>query len=107
IAAGDLAQRAPVAAENEAGRLASNVNRMATHLQATMGELEGARTQAEGALRAKQELVAAISHELRTPLAVMRAHLEPLLHHPVAAGGGSGSPAELPVSVSTLRALEG
>ena len=78
IAAGDLTQRAPVAAQHEVGRLADDVNRMADHLQAAMGGLRQASMKAENALRARQELVASISHELRTPLAIIQAHLEAL-----------------------------
>ncbi|MBV9281077.1 MAG: HAMP domain-containing protein [Chloroflexi bacterium] len=106
IASGDLSQRAPMRDKNEVGRLAANVNRMADHLQQTMGELEDARTRAVGALRARQELVAAISHELRTPLAVIRAHLDTLLtHHPVAAGAAPRE-SDVSVHVTTLRALQ-
>jgi len=87
IAAGDLSQRAPVKAADESGRLAESVNLMAASLDRTMAELRGAHAQAEGALRARQELVASISHELRTPLAIVRAHLDNLaLRQPVAAG---------------------
>ncbi len=78
IAAGDLSQRVPVRAMDESGRLAESVNLMAASLDTAMGELRGARAQAEGALRARQELVASISHELRTPLAIVRAHLDNL-----------------------------
>ena len=86
IAAGDLSQRAPVKAADESGRLAESVNLMAASLDRTMTELRGAHAQAEGALRARQELVASISHELRTPLAIVRAHLDNLaLRQPVAA----------------------
>lgn len=76
IAAGNLAERAPVTTGNEVGRLAEDVNRMADHLQTTMGELEAARAQSDEALRLRQELIANISHELRTPLSTMRAYLE-------------------------------
>jgi signal transduction histidine kinase len=108
IAAGNLAERAPVTAGNEVGRLAEDVNRMADHLQTTMGELETARAQSDEALRLRQELVANISHELRTPLATMRAHLETVtmrdsLPVGVAPTGGGG---EVSVPIPTLQALQ-
>jgi signal transduction histidine kinase len=128
IAAGDLSRRVPVEAQNEVGQLAANFNQMVAHLEETMGEVQRARTQAEEALRARQELVASISHELRTPLAVVQAHLDTLvMRHPLsAAAGSSGSPLgipragrgspegtpgeggdeeEIPVPAATLRAL--
>ncbi|MDQ2745462.1 MAG: HAMP domain-containing histidine kinase [Chloroflexota bacterium] len=106
IASGDFTRRAPRREDNEVGKLAGNVNRMAAHLEATMGELEAARHKAEDALQSRQALVANISHELRTPLAVIRAHLEALLErHPVAAGASLPSEIELPAP--TLQALHG
>ncbi len=87
IAGGDLSQRVHVRAVDESGRLAASVNSMAANLETAMAESQWARTQAEEALRARQELVASISHELRTPLAIVRAHLDNLaLRQPVAAG---------------------
>jgi signal transduction histidine kinase len=108
IASGDLSQRAPVTAQNEIGRLAEDVNRMADHLETAMGELKKARVRAEDALRARQELVAGISHELRTPLAILRAHLETLLaRYPVAAGSAVSSDAvDVPVAAKTIHALQ-
>jgi signal transduction histidine kinase len=108
IASGDLSQRAPVTAQNEIGRLAQDVNRMADHLETAMGALEKARVKAEVALRARQELVAGISHELRTPLAILRAHLETLLaRYPVAAGSAVSSDAvDVPVADKTIHALQ-
>ena len=107
IAAGDLTRRAPVKAENEVGRLADDVNHMADHLERTMGELLQARSQAERALRARQELVANISHELRTPLAVIRAHLDTLAMRRAAPAGSRGIPdADVSVPESTLYALQ-
>jgi two-component system sensor histidine kinase BaeS len=78
IANGDLTRRAPMTARNEIGQLAEDFNRMAAHMEATMTELQAARAEAEGALRAREELVASVSHELRTPIAVVQAHLESL-----------------------------
>lgn len=109
IAAGDLTQRAPVNAENEIGRLAEDINRMAMSLGMAMNEMQQARLQAEGALRARQELVASISHELRTPLAIVRAHLDTLAAHsaaPVSAGAGVAAVAEITVPEATLHALQ-
>lgn len=108
IAAGNLVERAPVTTGNEVGRLAEDVNRMADHLQRTMGELEAARAQSDEALRLRQELVANISHELRTPLATMRAHLEMVtmrdsLPAGVAPADGGG---DVSVPTPTLEALE-
>ncbi len=114
IAAGDLSRRAPVTSLNEVGRMAGDFNRMAAHLETTMGELQHSRRQAEEALRARQELVAAISHELRTPLAVVRAHLESLSMQPagVTAGttvperGPTMEPLDVAVPARTLASLQ-
>jgi len=110
IAAGELSARAPVRTRNEIGQLASTVNRMAGHLESTMGELREARTQAVEALKARQVLVASISHELRTPLAIIHAHLENLLEHrPMPAGRAPAQMAEqedIPVPCATLAALQ-
>jgi signal transduction histidine kinase len=112
IAAGDLSSRAPVTARNEIGRLAENINRMAAHLETTMGELQQARSQAIEALRTRQELVANISHELRTPLAILRAHLETLpvhepVHEPVPAGTAPARGGEdIAVPETTVLALQ-
>jgi len=109
IAAGDLSQRVHIRAVDESGRLADSVNRMAASLDTAMGELRGARAQAEDALRARQELVASISHELRTPLAIVRAHLDNLsLRQPVIAGTGATAPMqadEVVLPEATLLAL--
>lgn len=110
IAAGELSARAPVRTRNEIGQLASTVNRMAGHLESTMGELREARTQAVEALKARQVLVASISHELRTPLAIIHAHLENLLEHrPTPAGRTSSlmtDQEDIPVPCVTLTALQ-
>lgn len=108
IAAGDLTQRAPRGPGNELGSLSENVNRMAAHLTTAMGELRQARTQAEEALRTRQQLVASISHELRTPLAVLRAHLDTLAMHPaaVAPAGAHDDEWEVSLPQRTLQALQ-
>jgi two-component system OmpR family sensor kinase/two-component system sensor histidine kinase BaeS len=64
MARGDLAQRVPVASDDEMGRLAEAFNTMAISL-ARAEEL-------------RRNLVADVAHELRTPLAVLRADLEAL-----------------------------
>jgi signal transduction histidine kinase len=91
IAAGNLSERAPVSTRNEVGLLAGDINRMAAHLETTIAELEQARTQAEEALRLRQQLVANVSHELRTPLAVVRAHLDALAMRKPAVGAHRAS----------------
>lgn len=109
IASGDLSQRAPVTSANEIGRLAADVNRMAAHLETTMGELQAARARAVGALEARQQLVASISHELRTPLAIVRAHLESLVLHRTATHGtlALAERGDIPVPAATVAALQG
>lgn len=62
IAAGDYAARARVTREDEIGRLADSLNRMA----AALAELERLRT----------DLVANVAHELRTPLTNLQGYLE-------------------------------
>ncbi|MFT3801852.1 MAG: sensor histidine kinase efflux regulator BaeS [Burkholderiaceae bacterium] len=62
LAAGDYATRIPGTADDELGRLAQDVNRLA-------GVLE--RTE-----QSRRDFMADISHELRTPLAVLHAELE-------------------------------
>lgn len=104
IAAGDLTQRAPVNARNEIGRLADDVNRMAAHLEAAIGEMRQARAQAEETLRARQELVASISHELRTPLAIIQAHLDTLAMRQAGPMGTVGAGVSVPEE--TLQALQ-
>ena len=106
IAAGNLSERAPVRERNEVGRLAGDINRMAAHLETTIGELQQARAQAEEALRLRQQLVANASHELRTPLAVVRAHLDALLmRQPVSPAATQPEAAEIAVPATTLEAV--
>ncbi len=106
IAAGNFTRRAPVNTENEVGRLAEDVNRMAAHLETAMGELQKARKQAEDALRARQELAASVSHELRTPLAVVQAHLDTLALRHASSASASGPGADIAMPESTLHALQ-
>jgi signal transduction histidine kinase len=58
IAAGDFDRRLPVTSEDEIGRLAGSINRMARDL----ARLESAR----------REFIAKISHDLRTPLTAIK-----------------------------------
>jgi signal transduction histidine kinase len=106
IASGNFGERVPVRSGNEVGRLAQDINRMAERLERMVADLHDARTQAEEALRIRQDLVANVSHELRTPLAVLQAQLEALtLRERVAAGSARGDDVLLPAA--TLEALRG
>lgn len=108
IASGNLSERAPVTSENEVGRLAGDINRMADHLETSMAELRQARARAEEALRVRQELVANISHELRTPLATARAHLETVtMQGSIPVGSGGRGNEDIHVPEGTLAALQG
>jgi two-component system sensor histidine kinase BaeS len=83
---------------------------MAAHLQTTMQELTLARTEAESALTARKELVAAISHDLRTPLAVLQAQLEAVdlvEPAPVGAREAGSRLADAPLKTETLDVLRG
>lgn len=71
IAGGDLSARTGVVRSDEAGRLARDVDVMATTLETA----EAAKARDEAARRA---LFAAVGHDLRTPLASMRAAIEVL-----------------------------
>ncbi len=66
-------RRAPGAADDEIGRLASAFDHLVERLKAHMGEL-----QRQDSLR--RELVANVSHDLRTPLTSMQHYLEMLLN---------------------------
>jgi signal transduction histidine kinase len=71
LAGGDLRARIDVAGGDEVARLATDVNSLATRLQAAEEE--------RAALdRERRELTTAISHDLRTPLASLRAMVEAL-----------------------------
>jgi two-component system sensor histidine kinase MtrB len=65
IAAGQLDERMQVSGEDDLARLASSFNRMATHLQQQIRQLEDLS-------RVQQRFVADVSHELRTPLTTVR-----------------------------------
>ena len=65
IAAGDLAQRVPLASDDEVGEVARSFNTMAESLQ----RMEQQR----------QNMVADIAHELRTPLSVIQSNVEAML----------------------------
>jgi signal transduction histidine kinase len=80
IAAGDYTARAEGAGEDEIGRLADALNRMA----AALATLE----------RLRKDLVANVAHELRTPLANLQGYLE-------AIGDGVA-----PASPETIRSLQ-
>ncbi len=64
IAQGDYSQRLRTRGQDEIGRLADSLNRMATSLQ---------RTEA-----LRRDLVANVAHEVRTPLSTLRGYLEAL-----------------------------
>lgn len=65
---GDFSIRAQVESNDEIGRLAETLNRMAARLSQTMEDLHQAKEAAEAANQAKSAFLANISHELRTPL---------------------------------------
>jgi len=65
IAGGDLAQRVPLASDDEVGQVARSFNAMAESLQ----RMEQQR----------QNMVADIAHELRTPLSVIQSNVEAML----------------------------
>jgi signal transduction histidine kinase len=101
LSAGDLSQREPITADNEIGQLAADFNRMASRLETIMVELREARTEAEQALKARQELVASVSHELRTPIAIVQAQLEALND-----ASEAGRTAEGHIPAATIQALQ-
>ena len=64
IADGDLAARVPEGGRDEFGRWATEFNRMAASLEATVARLEASQEQ-------NRQFVADVSHELRTPLTAL------------------------------------
>ena len=66
---GDYADRLPVDAEDELGRLAASVNEMAARVEASLDDLRTTD-------RMRRELVANVGHDLRTPLAALRGYLD-------------------------------
>ena len=97
LAAGDLARRVEPGPNDEVGQLARRFNAMADKLAATVGELEERRSQAEGLLRNRRELVANVSHELRTPVATVRGYVESALER------DGALPADLRHDLQTVR----
>jgi signal transduction histidine kinase len=106
VAGGNFAERAPVSSQDEVGRLAEDVNRMAGRLERLVAELTQARSQAEEALQTRQSLVANVSHELRTPLAVLHAHLESIAARDTVPAR-MGAAGEISVPAGTIEALRG
>jgi signal transduction histidine kinase len=64
MAGGDLSARVPEGGRDEFGRWATEFNRMADSLEATVARLEAAQRQ-------NRDFVADVSHELRTPLTAL------------------------------------
>lgn len=65
LAAGRLEERMRVRGEDDLARLASSFNKMATHLQSQIHQLEELS-------RVQRRFVSDVSHELRTPLTTVR-----------------------------------
>lgn len=69
IGAGDYAARLEARGEDEFGRLAASVNRMAEAVEQSVETLKATD-------RLRRELVANVGHDLRTPLAALQGYLE-------------------------------
>ncbi len=69
IAGGNLRYRIPIAREDELGRVAENINRMAA-------ELEQRIEKERRSEQSKMELITGISHDLRTPLTSIIGYME-------------------------------
>lgn len=69
IAGGNLRYRIPIAREDELGRVAENINRMAAELEQRIEKER--RTE-----QSKMELITGISHDLRTPLTSIIGYME-------------------------------
>ncbi len=74
IGAGDYSVRIDVESDDEFGRLAASINRMAAEVQASIEALRATD-------RLRRELVANIGHDLRTPLAAMMGYVEEAERH--------------------------
>ncbi|MBI4864906.1 MAG: HAMP domain-containing histidine kinase [Candidatus Riflebacteria bacterium] len=88
MADGDLTLRIAAPGSDEIGDLGRWFNRMATRLQAVVGELADTD-------RKRRQLLADISHELKTPLTVLRGQLEAVLDNQ-----DPGSAPQVPISVA-------
>jgi len=71
LGAGDFSHRVPVASDDEFGRVAASMNRMAKRIGDQIGAL-----QADS--RRRQQLLADVAHELRSPVATLKTMAEAL-----------------------------